>query len=108
MRCTTALILILAFLRSTLAQPGNPGDETFSANRKFSVELPQDQTDRALLTVYRVDGDQKTVLWSKALVADDEMQGLNFYNVHRLLTDDGRFVILRAQQYANDSQPILR
>jgi hypothetical protein len=107
--CVLACVLGLKLLAQP---PGQPADEIFSRNKKFSAEVSSERLDRPLLSVFDRRGDTPAHLWSHPLVAEgeeDSQPGLQWDNngYHRSVSNDGSFVVFRARYYRPDG-PALR
>lgn len=117
---SSILLLVSAFLiisPAGLAQPGvQERDETFSRNRKFVAQISETEINKPMLTVFKVEGEQRTFYWNRALVSKEEEEDANFmpmgnyrYQYEKLVSNDGNTAILRARHYfGGGEQPAFR
>lgn len=114
MKTPTSLLFMAALLLNGLPAFAQPAaDRTLSDNKKFSVEISESQLGKPLLSVFKQDGEQGKLLWSRSLAAKEDENDPNstnpgmFQQLQRMLTGDGSSVVLKAP-YPNSEEPLLR
>src|SRR6185295_18064047 len=89
-----SFLLLLVLLRYSFVQSAVSPNETFSTSRKFSVDVSQGELDKVLVSVFQWNGENKTLSWAKN-INPDEHGNFDSYSIRKVVTDDGKMVILR-------------
>jgi hypothetical protein len=106
-RCSGfSLLLLLVLFQFSFVQSAVSPNEAFSAGRKFSVDVSQTQLDKVLISVFQWNGENKALFWAKN-IQPDENGNFNSYGIRKVVSDDGKIVILRTSSRF-DSQPPMR